>query len=337
MDRVCVNCFSEREIKAFITAQNLKGHCECCGSSDVDTIETTELYDFFSELFSNFKKAVDGETLKAKIQGYWTFFSSLDNAAKIINYIINEIDTDFASADEKVDFSNDIYDNINYWDILKHQLMWETRYLTDVGYLTEDLGWDSFFGGQIILGRGSQLYRARLHHNSNEQPYKEQEMFCPDRAKSTAGRANASGIPFLYLSDNEETILYEIRASFLDEVSIGVFTINDNYDQTVLIADFTENPTVFHPSKVSEKIKAMLLKQKISNDLSKPMRRYDSELEYVPTQFICEFIKVYTGVHGIKFRSSLHTTGNNVVIFNQDIMQCREVNQVKVQKVKINT
>lgn len=65
------------------------------------------------------------------------------------------------------------------------------------------------------------------------------------------------------------------------------------------------------------------------------MRRYDSELEYVPTQFICEFIKVYTGVHGIKFKSSLHAPGNNFVIFDKEIMECIEVNQVKIKSVDI--
>ena len=79
-------------------------------------------------------------------------------------------------------------------------------------------------------------------------------------------------------------------------------------------------------------MKAKLLRQKISSDLSKPMRRYDSELEYIPTQFICEFIKVFTGAFGIRFNSSLHPKGNNVVLFDQNLMTC-----ISVKKVKINT
>ena len=336
MDRVCVNCFSDRELKGFISAQATKGNCDCCNSEDIETTELSELYDFFQELFSNFKISESGEILKNKIQGYWNLFSSLDNAVKILNNVISEIDTEILSADQKVDFTDDIYENVNYWDKLKNQLVWERRYLTDVNYLTDELGWDSFFDSQIILSKTDELYRARLHHISNENPYDNNNMFCPERSKATAGRANPSGIPFLYLSDNEETILYEIRASYLDEISVGTFKIKEEFAQPVLMADFTENPTIFHPSRISGKIKSMLLKQKISNDLSKPMRRYDSELDYIPTQFICEFIKVYTGVHGIKFRSSLHNSGNNIVIFDQSIMQCINVKQVKIKKVKIN-
>ena len=67
------------------------------------------------------------------------------------------------------------------------------------------------------------------------------------------------------------------------------------------------------------------------------MRRYDSELDYIPTQFICEFIKVFTNVQGIRFRSSLHNIGNNLVIFNQDFMECREVKKVQVSKVLIDS
>lgn len=337
MNRVCVNCFSDKEIKAFINALSIKGKCDCCDSIDIDTIEISELYDFFQELFNNFKLYEEGEALKNKIQGYWNFFSTLDNADKILNSVIGEIETEILSADDRVDFTDDIYENINYWDKLKEQLMWERRYLTDVNYLTDELSWDSFFNSQIILSKATELYRARLHHVSNEEPYHESNMFCPDKTKASAGRANPNGIPFLYLSDNEETILYEIRASYLDEVSIGRFKVRDDLNQPVLIADFTENPTIFHPSRVGEKIKSMLLKQKISNDLSKPMRRYDLELDYIPTQFICEFIKVFTGVNGIKFRSSLHTRGNNIVIFDQTIMQCVDVKKVKVKRVKINT
>ena len=88
---------------------------------------------------------------------------------------------------------------------------------------------------------------------------------------------------------------------------------------------------------VNKKIKSTLLKQMISRDLSKPMRRYDSELDYIPTQFICEFIKTFTNVQGIKFRSSLHNTGSNLVLFNQETMKCRNVKKVQISKINIKS
>ena len=162
-------------------------------------------------------------------------------------------------------------------------------------------------------------------------------MYAPPSVASSAGRANPAGIPFLYLCDNELTVLYEIRAAFLDEVTIGRFSLKDSIEEEIFIADFTQKPSVFRPGEVDKSIKSTLLKDLISRDLSKPMRRYDSEIDYIPTQFICEFIKVFAGVHGIKFRSSLHPEGNNLVIFDQNIMECKSVEKVRVKNVVIST
>ena len=336
MASVCVNCFGDKELKGYINSQPTISKCDFCSFIDVPTIDISELFDFFNELLSNFQSKDGGQTLRSIIQSHWNLFSSLDSNYKILNYVISQIDTHLLSADDLVDFSDEILENISYWDKLKHQLMWEKRYLTDISYLTEDLGWDGFFSNQVPIARDAELFRARLHHKSNEAAYSPSEMFCPPQDISTAGRANPSGIPYLYLSDNEETILYEIRASYLDEISIGTFSLKAELEELVYVSDFTESPTIFHPSKVNSRIKSSLLKEKISLDLSKPMRRYDLELDYIPTQFICEFIKVYTGVQGIKFRSSLHTVGNNIVLFDQQLVECKSIKKVKVKKVQIS-
>ena len=67
------------------------------------------------------------------------------------------------------------------------------------------------------------------------------------------------------------------------------------------------------------------------------MRRYDSEIEYTPTQFICEFIKVFTGADGIRFQSSLHPSGKNLVVFEEDLMECVDVSLVKVNNVSLRS
>jgi hypothetical protein len=335
MPNVCTNCFADRELVAFISSQANNGACNFCGSTDVPCLPVDELVGFFTELFSNFKAHGGGVMLKSAIQGNWSLFSTIDSAYVLLNHYLSKIRTPIANADQLVDFSDAILENVGYWDTLKKQLLTKHRYITDVNYLTDELGWDGFFSSQIKISKGVPLYRARLHHNSGEPPYAPNNMFCPPANYATAGRANPSGIPYLYLSDNPDTVLYEIRAAYLDEISIGTFEVDDSVVDPVLIADFITSSTIFHPSRVSDRIKSTLLKQKISTDLSKPMRRYDSELEYIPTQFICEFISVYTGVSGIRFRSSLHLTGNNFVIFDQNIMKCTNVRKERVGRVEI--
>lgn len=342
MQFVCKNCFSDKELIGFIVSQGKIGSCDCCKSEVVERIELIELLDFFKDLFDNFQVKANGNSLISLIQGNWNLFSDLDCGHKILNEALNKTESIINNSEELVDFSDGILENINYWSFLKEQLKWERRYFTNIETLTDDLGWDGFFESKTIIKGDETYYRARVHQNSEEDIYSIDKMSSPPAKHASAGRANPIGIPYLYLSDNEETVLYEVRASYLDEVSVASFTKNEEYinvetNNEVKISDFTEIPNLYHSNAkvVTDKIKSTLLKQLISRDLSKPMRRYDSELDYIPTQFICEFIKIFTNVQGIKFRSSLHNTGSNLVLFNQETMKCRGVKKVQISKVNI--
>lgn len=335
MKLVCKKCFSDKELLGFIVSQGKIDNCDCCKSEAIETIELIELLDFFKELFDNFQIKEEGKSLISLIQGNWNLFSDLDCGHKILNETLNQTESTISNSDDLVDFSTDILENINYWSLLKEQLKWERRYFTNIDRLTEDLGWDSFFESKTTISSAETFFRARLHQNSEEDVIPMDKMSSPPAKYASAGRANPIGIPYLYLSDNEETILYEVRASYLDEISVATFTKNEEYQNEIIISDFTEIPTLYHPNGVNRKIKSTLLKQLISRDLSKPMRRYDSELDYIPTQFICEFIKTFTNVQGIKFRSSLHNIGSNLVLFNQETMKCRNVKKVQISKVNI--
>lgn len=335
--KVCSSCFLDKEIIGFLTSRSTNvGQCDFCGSTDADTMDIVELYDFFREFINNFQPTTKGEPFIKLIQHHWAIFSTEEAGASVVNYIVHQLDTSLHDAFELVDFSHEILENVNYWERLKEMIKWETRYIHNINFLTEDLGWDGLLSSKLTIDKKKKFYRARLHHSVSLVPYTTDEMYGPSPLRATAGRANPVGIPFLYLCDNKETVLYEIRASYLDEITIGTFGVNQSVCNEIDIADFTEKPSVFNPGKVSDKIKEKLLKDLISSDLSKPMRRYDSEIDYIPTQFICEFIKVFSGVHGVKFKSSLHSEGNNIVIFDQNIIACESVEMVKVSNVLIS-
>ena len=333
---ICSDCFSDSELDAFIKSQNNLGKCDICSSTDNSTILIDELEDFFQELIDNYQVWDTGEPIKNKIQDHWSLFSSHKIASKILNYILPKLKTEITNSEVGVDYIDEIIENYSYWEKLKDELKWEKRFVTNVELLTEDLGWDGFFNAQYILTPDVTLYRARVHYKSGDPAYTPEKMSCPDPEIVNSGRLNPSGIPVLYLSDNEETILYEVRASFLDEVSVGKFKLRMS-NHSINIVDFTEDVSIFNPGYVNNTIKSKLLKGNISRDLSKPMRRYDSELEYIPTQFICEFIRVVTGANGIRFQSSLHPKGKNVVIFDEDLMECTEVSLVKVNNVTLSS
>jgi hypothetical protein len=330
---ICTNCFTDKELKGFISSSKKRGDCKICGSHNVAKVDINELLDFFQELLDNFRKVTDGESLKSKIQGNWNFFTSHDIATKILHEVLPKLSTSISSSEDIVDYNEDIIENFMHWEKLKEELKWSKRFISNIDYL-EELGWDGFFNTQFELKPTDDLFRARVHHQSGLKSYSPNEMKSPKPGLAGGGRANPSGIPYLYLSDNPETVLYEVRASYLDELSIARFQLREGLD-SIKIVDFTEDAPLFQPTKINATLKASLLRKNISRDLSKPMRRYDSEIEYIPTQFICEFINVITGASGIRFSSSLHISGKNIVIFDQGLMQCKDVQLKKINNLRL--
>jgi len=335
--KVCVLCFNDLELKRFIVSNsNEKGKCDYCSDGiNSELLEVDELLDFFAEFIQIFKIDPNGIPLIKLIQNDWNLFSTEAVCNNLLSEIFLILNSSLTNINETVNYIDDINECTSYWEILKEDLKWKRRFITDIELLKE-LRWDSFFNKTIKLPESESLYRARLHYNGDQKIFDKTDMGCPDKNKVLAGRANPQGIPYLYLSKSVDTTLYEIRAAFLDEVSVGEFKLKKNSE--VVLVDFTETPSAFlNVDEIIEFTKSMLLKKYISADLSKPMRRYDSELEYIPTQFICEFIRDITGADGILFDSSLHQGDKNIVLFEQDKVECVAVTMHRVKKVFIET
>lgn len=333
--KVCIDCFNDLELKQYIFSNSVeKGKCDYCNEGiNSELLEVDELLDFFADFIGVFSLDEKGIPLVDLIQNDWNLFSSKSECQAILSDILSTLKLSINTPLDNVNYIDEIIECTSYWETLKEDLKWERRFLTDIDAIFE-LGWDSFFKKTALLSNIEPLYRARLHYSGGQKVFNLTEMGSPDKSKASAGRANPQGIPYLYLSKKIETTLYEIRAAFLDEVSVGTFRIKD--ESEVILVDFTESTSTFlNMDKIIEYTKSTLLKKYISADLSKPIRRYDSELEYIPTQLICEFIRYITGADGILFNSSLHTGGKNIVLFEQEKVECIKVEMYRVNKVVI--
>jgi len=331
---VCASCFNDIELKSFIeTHSKDKGRCDFCYDNDVEVVDLYELRDFFSEFFYLFIDDPDGEIFIDLIARDWNLFSHKSDGKVLLSEVLLLLACANYDPEKKVKYMPEIVESISYWEKLKLDLKWNRRFLTDISEIF-DLGWDSYFNEQIVLPNETELYRARIHKNAGDIAFKVDEMGSPLKEKAASGRANPLGIPYLYLCKSIDTTFYEIRATFLDEISIGKFVIM--FDHEIVLVDFTEEVSAFkNMGTLMEYAKSRLLKKYISYDLSKPLRRYDSELEYIPTQFICEFIRYITGTDGIIFNSSLHQGGKNIVLFEQEKVVCVSVEKHQVTNVHI--
>lgn len=328
--KICANCFNDIEIKESVEGMPREnGICECCGTEG-DVVDISEVEDFFCELLGLFEKDDNGRPVSAIIEQDWNIFASIASSEKILGDILNR--NNFAySINDNVSYIQDVKECLNVWDELKKEVQTEKRYFSNVGAFD----WSAYIKSNVKINKGTVYYRSRVIP-ADKKELKRREMGCPPADKATAGRANPIGIPYLYLCDNIDTTFYEIRAVYLDKVSVGRFVIQRDLD----LVDFNTSTNLFYAfnsennDDLIEFIKHKILFKKISADLSKPLRRYDTEIEYVPTQLICEYCK-HTGADGIMFKSSLHQTGTNIVLFNKDDAKCTKVYTKEITNVTI--
>ena len=111
--KVCVNCFSDKELKGFISSSSEIGDCAVCESKNQPLLDVSELFDFFQELVDNFKIDENGMPLSSKIQSNWSFFSSHGSANKILNYVLPNLQTEVISSNINVEYTDDIIENYN--------------------------------------------------------------------------------------------------------------------------------------------------------------------------------------------------------------------------------
>jgi len=343
--KVCDSCFRDEEIKSFIRASSCEtGVCDTCSANGY-LIDLSELLDYFMSLLSIFRYDVEGEAIDGLIQKDWEIFQSNEVCIRILTDSFLKVELALTlgiemkalteGVDLKVKYKVKIEDNVSYWQKLKEDLKWKKRYLTDINEIFE-LEWGLFFSDSFKMDASSVLYRARINSESQTTPYPPDEMTSPPVKYTTAGRANPQGIPFLYLSKEIATTLYETRATFLDYISVGHFKIADGCELNIV--DFTTQQSTFnHIDDMQKFVTSQLLRKEISEDLSKPLRRYDSELEYIPTQFICEFIRYISKADGIQFKSSLRRDGLNIVLFNQENIICTKVELYQINNINIES
>lgn len=327
--QICDNCFNDEEMQIAVRNDSLgEGVCDACGQTSAVT-DISLFADFFEGLLGVFTPDVNGQEVVKLIQSDWDMFASEEIGNAIVGHFLGAGVYGY-TLNDKVSYIEVVTKNIERWSKLKKDLMEKSRFATDL---------KSFFEPQILssnsnIRENTTLYRARIIPSGKNYLTKK-DMGCPPSRITPSGRANPQGIPYLYLCEAEETTYYEVRALYLDKLTIGRFRAK----RELSILDFTAKLSLYYAynnSTLIDEIAKQKILHQISKDLSKPLRRFDTELEYVPTQYVCEYCKL-NGVDGIRFNSSLHNGGINVVLFDSSSAECvkvtpREITSVTIQR-----
>ena len=183
-----------------------------------------------------------------------------------------------------------------------------------------------------IVQSGVQLYRCRklrqdveIHGIDPFNGLSEQDSFIPPVEKTFSARANYRFIPYLYVATSGETAIREVRPSLMNRVNVATIEVRDH----LKLLDLTLKHA---PVRRIKDAKRNLLVN-LSELFSKPVDNTDEPEEYIPTQFIAEYVKKQ-GYDGIKYKSSLgESKGDNIVVFSYD--KCKVVGTVIVRVTNI--
>lgn len=330
--KICKDCFLDEELRSEINANAvIDGICDVCGKQS-KVMDFSEFHGFFTTLLELYSPTVNSnKTIVDVIQNEWHFFKDKDVAKALLADVIEANNLSYSIADF-VDYTDDICIRIAAWDRLKTSVKEKSRFFTNM----DEFAQYNYLTAGKSLHVGQKLYRSRITP-VGQKKIKCDKMGCPPKEMATAGRANPIGIPYLYLSDSAKTTYFEVRAVYLDKLSVGTFRI----ERELELVDFIYDMNLFLAyNDGTTSLKEIVIKKKIidaiSEDLSKPLRRYDSELEYVPTQLICEYCKRIVGADGISFESSLHKGGRNYVLFDDSSAKCVRVDSHEITKIDID-
>lgn len=367
--RIGIDCFHDEILRSIIRMEGQKGNCDiqCVNNTlvyDTEISQQADLQVNLSQLLGLYatKEELSGlypykhiderelDWIERQIKNEWHVFAvGPDDIRRILLAVCadeyNEVSPIFSQPvalrawhDDKMRQRGCLTYN-GQWKDFTESLKYENRFHQDIGMiqrgrvapkinlqiLKELLESESL----CVSLEGQRLYRARIAKKIKFSP---DEMGAPPAKLARAGRLNPEGISYLYLADSVETSLAEVRARAHDDVCIGRF----GHSGRLRFVDFSKINVISPFAGTSFDLDWFAVNMKILNhiarDVEKTMRRQDSLLEYLPSQFIAEFIKSL-GFDGIRFRSTLHNGGMNYVVFHEDVMTCDSVEMLHVNEL----
>lgn len=345
--------------------EGLGQHCDCCetcGKRSVflyDTEINNELTDVFEELISVYTPAGllpetfpkgDLKLLKDELVDNWHIFNPRLSKSKIYDIVKSICSETYSTNPELFDSPIGISEKYDGAALAEHSLLSTYTWDEFVDSLkshnrfhSRHMNLDLFekFCSFIRKGykSGTTFYRARI---SPEAGYPEDLMGAPPAEKTVAGRANSAGICCFYLTNSSNTAIHEVRAGAFDYVTVAKFELLEDIVVIDLKAIDKISPFISDFNCLEHALNKEHL-QRINMEMGKALRRSDSVLDYIPTQYICDFVKsIQYGdkpeYAGIEYNSTIDPSGVNLALFEPfPMFRCVETEVYKISEIQYKT
>lgn len=359
----CSECFKDSEISSIIRTLEKRGKCPICGKVDsflYDTEKNNQLSNIFNDLITIYTTAnslpndfpkSDLRMLKDELQTNWHIFNEKLKSEHVYNILVslsNDIYLDNFSlfdtpigVSEKYDMDYLNQNSIlrdNQWEDFVNAVKYDNRFHTN--YINLDILRKFCNRIRKPYRKGTIFYRSRI---SSETGYTTKEMGTPQREFITDGRANSAGISRLYLANDIDTAIREVRAGAFDYVSIGSFRLLKD----IIIVDLKMINKISPFDGQGDCLQYYVNKEhlnKINSEMGKTLRRSDSPLDYVPTQYLADFINSIAindddrmKYSGIEYKSTMNINGYNLAVFDPELFECMSVMTYKIDELSYKT
>jgi RES domain-containing protein len=195
-----------------------------------------------------------------------------------------------------------------------------SRFLAGLIKYTKQYKTHSFSSGQ-------HFYRARVHEFRMEvASYPLDRMGSPPSHKATHGRLNPVGIPYLYLANDIDTAVSEVRPWIGCQITVAEFALQHD----VSVINFSNKVFTSVPSGDAAAAE-FTWRELITSMFSMPFDPRD-DTAYMATQYIAERIKK-EGFDGILYDSALNKDGYNLTLFHHEAAKPHRGFKVEVKSI----
>ena len=332
--KCCGGCFGDAFLSREIEQHaKVTGRCDFCGSDNVRLIVPAELIDYLEKPLGVYEENNEPAacSIELLLRNDWALFEKLEpqQAEELLGLIFrdaNFVKKKFAPVKE-YDLSA-----VQEWEDFREELKHRNRFFPKKFQPTKEL--KELFG--FLTARPedipTKVYRARI--NEHPEPYLIEQMGKPPAKFSGNGRANPVGIPCLYVASDIETAIAEIRPHKGELVCVAEFEINKKIE----LADL-RNPrksiSPFLPD--DEQIKLLYQNMgflcRLGEELTMPILPKVAHLEYLPSQYLCEFIKDCE-FGGVIYASALGP-GVNYAIFDDSEVRGSAIRQYRIDTISV--
>lgn len=351
--KFCERCFKNEEIRNIIQNKNKRGNCDIDPEhkdvfvckivpTDLDVLniknilhQIIDVYTVDEDLPADFPNELR-DLLRHTLKDRWSLFEVSDDRIQKLLQLLFAGDQDFDERffdhqigvieENECDNKSLIIQN-NDWESFIKEIKYKNRFHTK-SLALDNLAYFLGFTVKSIAKDQFDWYRCRI---SNQAKLDKLQMGAPPRGKATAGRLNPEWISMLYLCDNADTCIKEVRAGFKDTVYVGKFKLTKDIRVIDLrnFADITLNGDV-------DNLKYYLNRKtlcKIAAEFAKPTNNNIKRLEYLPLQYISEYIKSLMIYDGIIYKSVMDDHSFNLVLFDPSVAKCTMLNRKIVNEI----